>query len=144
MYIHVLSLSEYCVVRQWWIIQKPAGNLRKPAAEVSGRFPNSLLVQFFIKNFFVNKKVLKPAGNHGRFPTGFQRFPDNPSLTDHTVCIENNGTLVKFLTYVIIFVCKLWKQHTIDFFPCLYSFDKIRLRFLYYPTFNMTYIFQFS
>ena len=37
-----ILLLTYRVVRQWWIIQnlqKPAENLGKPAAEVSGRFP---------------------------------------------------------------------------------------------------------
>ena len=55
-----------------------SGNLRKPAAEVSGRFPD----------FFINKKKFeknyanKKFGNlRGRFPEVSSRFPDNPSLT---------------------------------------------------------------
>ena len=41
--------------------------------------------------FFINKKtfekIRKPAGNlRDPFPGFSRRFPDNPSLTDHTVC----------------------------------------------------------
>ena len=65
-----------------------SGNLRKPAAAVSGRFPDFFYQQKQIwkKNIFTNKKIWKPAGNlRGRFPEVSSRFPDNPSLTDHTV-----------------------------------------------------------
>ena len=30
------------------------------------------------------------CGGFWRFPVGFQRFPDNPSLTDHTVCLSKH------------------------------------------------------
>ena len=57
--------------------------VRKSAAVVSGRFPDFLI----IKNITTNEKIRKPAGNlRGRFPEVSSRFPDNPSLTDHTVC----------------------------------------------------------
>ena len=66
---------KYRVVRQWWIIRKPAWNLRKPAAEVSGRFPNFLLVYFFFKILFVSEKIRKPAGNRrGQFPVVSRGF----------------------------------------------------------------------
>ena len=63
-----------------------SGNLRKPAAEVFGRFPDSFIRKknlkkkiILIKDSEICRKPPRPV------PGGFQRFPDNPSLTDHTV-----------------------------------------------------------
>ena len=65
----VYTFYTYRVVRQWWIIRKPAGNLRKLAVKVSGRFPNFFISTSFFLIFFVSKKIRKPAGNRrGRFP----------------------------------------------------------------------------
>ena len=69
----------YRVVSQWYIIQKTAGNVRKPASEVSGRFFDSIIFFYF---FFLTKE----SGHLPETSTaGFQRSPDNPSLTDHTM-----------------------------------------------------------
>ena len=59
-----------------------SGNLRKPAAEVSGRLLDFSINKFFfeIKNSETCRKPSRPVSG------GFQRFLDNPSLTDHTVC----------------------------------------------------------
>jgi hypothetical protein len=66
-------------------------NLRKPAVEVSGRFPDFSIKKKFEKKEYNNKKfenLPKTCRKPPRLVTGgFQRFPDNPSLTDHTVSI---------------------------------------------------------
>ena len=72
----------------WSINDGLSRNLRKPAGNLRGRFPD-----FEKKN---PETYRKPAGNlPRRFPTGFrqvsggfQSFPDNPSLTDHTVPLD--------------------------------------------------------
>ena len=47
--------------------------------QVSVRFPNFLLAYFFSKSFLKNPETSA---------AGFRRFPDNPSLTDHTVFLH--------------------------------------------------------
>ena len=47
-------------------------------------FPDFLSILFF--KFFNYRKVLKPEGNRsGQFLEVSGGFPDNPSLTDHTI-----------------------------------------------------------
>ena len=53
----------WCVVHQWWIIWKPAGNLRKPAAEVSNRFTNFLLIYIFFFQFFLTDHMVDTYGS---------------------------------------------------------------------------------
>ena len=101
----------YGVVCQWWIIRKPTGNLRKPAAAVSGRFLDFFINKKIDKKIYINKKsenlpktCWKPPqpvfGGFLRFPEvfgGFWRFPevsgdfrrflDNASLKNHTTTI---------------------------------------------------------
>ena len=90
----------YRVVCQWWIIRKPAGNLRKLAAEVSGRFPAGF--RQVSGRFSVNRQnqvipalfelyMVKSTGITSDFfylLETCRRFLDDPSLTDHTVCIS--------------------------------------------------------
>ena len=75
----------------WSVNDGLSGNLRKPP-ETSGnwprwfptgfgRFSDSLLIQLF---FLLIKKVL-PETAAADFQEVSGRFPDNPSLTDHTV-----------------------------------------------------------
>ena len=68
---------------------------RKPTATVSGRF-----LDFFITkiNFFQKCLLMKKPGNLPRpVSGGFQRFPDDPSLTDHTV-VDNRHMCVSYPT----------------------------------------------
>jgi hypothetical protein len=68
------------------VYPETSGHLRKPAVEVFGRF-----LDFSInKKNFEKKIILIKNSETCRKPPwpvfgGFQRFPDNPSLTDHTV-----------------------------------------------------------
>ena len=65
-----------------------SGSLWKLASEVSGRFPN-----FSINKKWIEKKItlIKNSETCRKPPQqvsgGFQRFSDNPSLTDLTVGI---------------------------------------------------------
>ena len=53
----------YRVVRQWWIIRKPSGNLRKPRKFPAGfrQVSEFLCLYNFFQFFFINKKIRKPA-----------------------------------------------------------------------------------
>ena len=68
-----------------------SGNLRKPAAEVSGRFPD-FEKKYANKKFGNLPETYRKPAEKPPWPVsgGFQRFPDNPSLTDHTVHILRN------------------------------------------------------
>jgi hypothetical protein len=61
--------------------------------ETSGNLPETSTAGFQQVSELFNSvifffKIRKPAGHLQRmFPAGFRRFPDNTSLTDHTVCI---------------------------------------------------------
>ena len=65
----------------------------KPTGNLCGRFPAGFWI---LKNIHIDKKLGnlpetcgKPAAEvFRRFPAGFRRFPDNPSLTDHTVSVQ--------------------------------------------------------
>ena len=75
------------------------GNLRKPAAEVSGRFPAGFHKIDKITGIFSCKTCHSRSGITSDFgflletcwkpprpvSGGFRRFPDNPSLTNHKV-----------------------------------------------------------
>ena len=75
--------SNYRVVHQWWIIQKPAGNLRKPARNHCSQF----------------HEVFRGFQRFLEVSRGFQRFPDNPELTDHTLFPKNtNVAFAHFIT----------------------------------------------
>jgi hypothetical protein len=72
-----------------------SGNLRKPAAEASGRFPDFSINKKNHEKKYTNKKFRRLVSG------GFQRFPDNPSLTDHTVCkyfLTKKGLTILFFT----------------------------------------------
>ena len=77
-----------------------SGNLRKPAAEVSGRFPAGFHkidkitgIFSYVRHVIVGLELpvilafyWKPARNlQETSKAGFRRFADNPSLTNHTV-----------------------------------------------------------
>jgi hypothetical protein len=80
----------YCILCGPSIIDYPetSGNLRKPAASVSGRFPNFFINKEKLKKIIQTKKfgnLPETCWKLPRFPEVSRRFPDNPSLTDHTV-----------------------------------------------------------
>ena len=78
-----ISKKNYSVVCQWWIIRKPTRHLQKLAAAVSLRFPDFSIIKKFKKKVLI-KNLETPLETAAAC---FQRFPDNPSLTDHTVWI---------------------------------------------------------
>ena len=90
-----LFISTYRVVCQWWIIQKPTGNLRPRRFPDNPSLTDHTVYVYFFSDFFIDKNLRKPTRNQPR------RFPDNPSLTDHTVDKMHHLTAVSFLMHTI-------------------------------------------
>ena len=102
--------SYYSTHTMWSINDGLSGNL----LETSGNLPETSAAGFRIFQLIKKSRNLpetcrKPAAEvSGRFPEVSSRFPDNPSLTDHTVCIRRQ-----------IRVCTAIVPTSLDFFEYL-------------------------
>ena len=109
-----------------------SGNLWKPAAEVSCRFPD----YFTRKKKWKNKCTKEKFGNLRNHPCPFlevsSRFPDNPSLTDHTVEWGRWNNPNSFCIGSFYSTVSFQKVSTLEFI-CLHQSVKINPGFNYQP-----------